>query len=284
MEKINLTEIRDDEMLMKRVKEILLREDRRAIRELQEILEEKDKLSERVSPIIQEHLRFFKQNFPNEFKKEVIKITREQFREGQDEILNVLYPAMGKMIKRYISHQFQLLKDSIDERIRATFSQGIWGRVKATIFGIKSSDIILSDIDNPSIEEIYVVQRDSGLLMGLATKNKSIDQDVVAGMLTAIKAFVEDAFQKGNEDLELIEYDTHKIFTQNFHTYYIAVAMKGSLSSTQRDELSTSLYEFAEKELKHYTNEIDEANFNYISEKLTDNFIAQEPIKASTAV
>lgn len=285
MEQKSYQEHEDDSFQLSKLKEILLREDRDALLKLEEILEDKEKLSGRVSPIIKDHLEFFKNNFPDEFKEEVKKITKQQFIEGQEELLNALYPSMGKMIKRYIAHEFQKLKDSIDDRVKKVFSsQGVWGRIKASIFGINSSEIILSNIDKPTIEEIFVVQRDSGLLLGQASRKKTIDQDVVAGMLTAIKAFVEDAFNRGSEDLEMIEYDTHAIFTQSFHSYYIAIAMKGSLSSQERDDLSTSLYEFAEKELKHQVNKLDETNFKYISDKLDQYFISEQPIKERTTV
>ncbi len=285
MDKGRKPDSRDEELLLKELRQILLREDRDALEQLQEILDNKEQLTPRISPIIKEQIDLLKSNFPDEYRQEVREITKEQLLDSQEDILNLLYPAMGKMIKRYIAHQFQILKDSIDDRVKNTFSsQGILGKIKASLFGINSSDIILSDIDSPIIEEIFVVQRDSGLLMGQASIRSTIDQDVVAGMLTAIKAFVEDAFQKGTEELELIEYDTHAIFTQSFHSYYIAVAMKGSLSSGERDKLSTSLYDFAEKELKHRAKEIDETNFNYISSKLEEYFITTQLNKERTAV
>jgi len=68
----------------------------------------------------------------------------------------------------------------------------------------------LSQLDSPEVHEVYLVQRESGLLLGSYAKEKNTDQDVIAGMLTAIKSFAEDAFNRGKEDLEMIQYENYK--------------------------------------------------------------------------
>jgi hypothetical protein len=77
---------------------------------------------------------------------------------------------------------------------------------------------------------------------------------MIAGMLTAIKSFVEDAFQRDREALELIEYGTYKIIIQNFHTYYLATAVSGTLTIHDRNEIATQLLNFGEIHLKKFTS------------------------------
>ena len=265
----------DETQLLQKLREILLQEDRAELSALRDVLEDREKLSQRVGPIVEEHIDFLKENFPAEFELAVEKIIEQKLEGSQERILNVIYPVLGKMIRKFITHQFQMLKDRIDARLRSTFSrQGMWGRIKSRLFGVKESDIILSDIDEMIVEEIFVIQKDSGLLMGKAAMKSTIDQDVVAGMLTAIKSFVEDAFMQKTEDLEMIEYDNYKIFLQNYHSYYFAVVMSGSLSTSDRVELSGQLMDFAETELST-RQQLDESNFEYISEKLNQRFFPQ---------
>ena len=45
-------------------------------------------------------------------------------------------------------------------------------------------------------------------------KTEAMDEDMVAGMLTAIKSFVEDAFKGGNMELERIDYELFTIHLQ----------------------------------------------------------------------
>ena len=55
-------------------------------------------------------------------------------------------------------------------------------------------------------------------------------------MLTAIKAFVDDAFRHSNEELELIQYGQYQILVKDFFNFYIAVAIKGALTATLKEK------------------------------------------------
>ncbi|MEM1318647.1 MAG: cell envelope biogenesis protein OmpA [Bacteroidota bacterium] len=263
----------DEELQLIQLREILLKKDRTAIREIQELIDDPEQLSPKVQPIIEEQLELLKANFPAQYEKVVNNLIEQKLKDSQEEILNVIYPVLGKMIKKFITHQFQMIKDSIDRQVRKTFStKGFWTRVKSRFFGVDHSEIILSDADKPVIEEIYAIQRNSGLLMGIASMQETIDQDVIAGMLTAIKSFVEDAFKKEQQDLEMIEYGNYKIFIQNFPTFYIAVAMSGSMSTGEKGDLSDKIMDFAEDVLSS-RQELNGDNYEYISTELKTRFI-----------
>lgn len=262
-----------DPQRLEQLRNILLSEDRESLQKIQAVLEDKEQLSERVSPIVEEHITYLKNNFPVEFRQVVDEQIQKKLKDSQEEILGVIYPVLGRMIRKYITHQFQMLKESIDQKIKSTFSRqrffGFFQRKKA-------GEEILSEIDKPVIEEVYLIQRDSGLLLGSASEKETIDQDVVAGMFTAIKAFVEDAFQREKEELEMIEYDHYKIFIQNFPAYYMAIAISGSISAKEKDELSTRLLKFAEKELLSIPKVVDSNWTTLISKKLTQYFFSLE--------
>lgn len=264
---------RDEELKLLQLKDILLGEDRKKVKEIEQILEDKEKLSHRVQPLIEEQLELFKTAFPKEYEGAVNKLIERKLEDSQEEILNVIYPVLGKMIKKFITQQFQILKDTIDQSIRKTFStQGFWTKMKSRVFGVKESEIILSDLDKPIIEEVYAIERDSGLLMGIGSKQETIDQDVIAGMLTAIKSFVEDAFKKESQDLEVIEYGNYKIFIHNFPSFYIAVAMSGSISTIEKGDLSDKVMDFAENHISN-RQDLNEDNFEFLSKRLKKEFV-----------
>lgn len=275
----------EEEYLLKKLREIILREDREELMNLRHTLDDPQLLSEKVSPVIQEHLAVMKERFPVEYKNVIENMIQDKMRESQEELLNVLYPQLGKMIKKYITHQFQMLKESIDTQIKITISKmNIFARFKAKYFGSdQMAEEILAKIDQPVLEEIYLIQRESGLLLGHASLQSSINRDVVAGMLTAIKAFVEDAFQKENQDLEMIEYGTYKIFIQSFYSYYIAIAFSGSLSAVERDRLSDQMLDFAERELSIDLHEVTSDLTESLSSKLESHFLEALPMQKTDA-
>ena len=110
--------------------------------------------------------------------------------------------------------------------------------------------------------------------MAHAAISTDTDADIIAGMFTAIKAFVEDAFQKKSEELEMIQYGTYKIFVQSFHSYYMAAAISGSMSNEEREQLQTKMYDFAEKELKASVKMGIVRENKELSESLRGSFLA----------
>lgn len=242
----------DERLMMNKLRDILLVEDREELLRLKKSLNDPTLLSQKVTPIIEEQLAFFKKNFPVEFRIAVEDIVEKKLENSKEELMEVIYPMLGQMVRKYIQHQFQLLKDSIEEQIRALFQRGIIGRLRYAIFGVKPQEMserILSRLDGPIIEEIFVIEHHSGILLGSASRKDTIDLDMIAGMLTAIKSFVEDAFKRGNEQLEVIQYETFSMVIENFSTYYMVAAISGSISIQERMVLSTQLTTFAQKEL-----------------------------------
>lgn len=267
----------NDLFLMRQLQEILLKEDRTELEELRSIINDPEKLSNKVTPIIEARIDFLKKNFPKEFRKVVDDIVDKRIKSSQNELMDALYPVMGQMIKKYINHQFQALKDSIEDSVKqALDTKTIWWKIKANVFGIKQQEVILQHLDRPKVEEVCLIQRDSGLLMGAASLNPAVDKDVIAGMLTAIKAFVEDAFQRENEELEMIQYGTYKILLYNFHTYYVSVAMSGSVSSEEKEKINDELQRFAVSELNNYKQSDLDEKYDFISQKLHEYFIVPQ--------
>ena len=186
----------EEALLLKKLKEILLGEQNKRLEVLEQEIQT-PAIKEKVLPLLEEQLRLFEKKFPTEYEVVVNRLIEEKIKNSQEEIVNALYPSLGKMIKKYVTSQVQALKDSIDERVNRSFTpKAMAGKVKRYFFGIKESDVIFAESVDFQIEEVYLVQKDSGLLIGNASKENTVDKDVLAAMLTAIKAFVEDPLQK----------------------------------------------------------------------------------------
>ena len=260
--------------LMSQLREILLKEDRSTLTELQEILNNKSLLSGRVNPIIEEHLDFLKHNFPKEYAKIVDRLIEQKLRDSQQQILDIVYPVMGKMITKFVNLQMQQLKEGIDAQINGIFSrQGFVKHIKNRILGVKTSDMLIAAADKPILEEIFVIERDSGLMFGSAALFPSVNRDVVAGMLTAIKSFVEDAFERDNEDLEMIQYGTYRILLQNYPFYYFALALSGTVSASESEILRGQIVDFIDKTDNLRVAEVTDESQNRISQLLEEHFI-----------
>ena len=273
-----MTSPTDDELkLMSQLKDILLRDDRSTLLELQRTLNERELLEKKINPILEDHLEFLRKNFPREYAQIVNKMVEQKIKSSQAEIVDAIYPVLGGMITKFINFKFQELKDSIDAQInglKQNYNPVFWLRNR--FLGVKDSDVILANIDAAVLEEIFVIERDSGLLIGSAALYPSVNRDVVAGMLTAIKAFVEDAFQRDKEDLEMIQYGTYKIVIENFPSYYFAAAIKGSISTSEAGELRGNIIDFIKKSDVLHTADRDGKKQEHVSEALDNQFIARK--------
>lgn len=227
------------------LKEILLTDERefterisKKIAILEQTLREKEKLSEKVSPIIQDELEKFKSDIPNKLGPVITETLKIEIKNSKDEVVEALYPILGKMIKKYISQEMKVLSEKVNNAARNTFSfAGLKRKLKAKATGVDENELILRDLASAQIEQVFLIEKDSGILLGSFSKKETVDQDMISGMLTAIKAFVEDAFKEGGVDLQSIEYDSYEIHLQNFHKYYIATALRGTFTENAQSEL-----------------------------------------------
>lgn len=145
---------------------------------------------------------------PDRLGPTITKTLKIQIRESRDDVVQALFPIIGEMIKKYVQQEMQVLTEKIDKQFEAALSvESLLLRVKAFFSGVSYNELILSASNEPKVQEIFIIEDESGLLMASYSRNPTFDQDMVAGMLTAIKSFVEDAFETQNQKLETISYD-----------------------------------------------------------------------------
>lgn len=235
------------------LKDILLTDEREYVSSIQKkitILEEEIKnkdISEQVDPIVTKKLNNFVQEIPRTLGPTITKTLKAEIKNSQDAVVEALYPIMGKMIKKYIQNEIQLLSERINSQVDNAFSfKSLKRKIKAMFTKTKESDLILQEQIKPEIEQLMVIEKGSGLIISDYSRTRNIEEDMVAGMLTAIKSFAEDAFSKQDQSLQYIEYDNYHIHIQNFSAYYIAVVISGAFNIIFKNELEDRLLDFAQ--------------------------------------
>lgn len=229
------------------------------------------KLSTIVNPIIKERIDDFEQEIPEKLGPSITAALKNQIKESQNEVVDALYPIIGKLVSKYIKIEFQRLSDKVDHQMQMAFSWEGWKiRIKSWISGTKQSDAILQAINELELHEFFVIEKDSGLLIGNYSKSELLDPDMVAGMLTAIKSFVEDAFNKSNQQLESIEYNSYKINLFHIGSFYIAVVTSGILTAESKVKLESLIIDFVELYLSN--KEKSEINKNQLLDDLKTHF------------
>lgn len=238
------------------IKDILLTDERefvssieKKIQILEHSINEKKQLSAKVDPIINEKLQQFIKEIPNTLGPTITKTLKEEIKNSQDAVVEALFPILGKMIKRYVQHEMKLLSEKINNQVNNTFSfKRFFRKAKSKASGIEESDLIIQEQTNTKIEQVIIIEKGSGMVLAEYSKTKMADEDMVAGMLTAIKSFAEDAFIKESQNLHYIEYDLYHIHLQNFSSFYIAVVVSGAYNVIFKDKLEDKILNFANKQ------------------------------------
>ncbi|MCB1085589.1 MAG: hypothetical protein KDM63_00965 [Verrucomicrobiae bacterium] len=136
--------------------------------------------------------------------------------EDKSRLAKALFPIMGPAIRSYVVDLFRGMVEELNETIRnATSVDRIQWRFQALMAGKSYSEYVLLKTRSFRIEEVYLMQRDTGLLLLHAAadpgKGDGADgeADLMSGMLTAIRSFVRDSFVPGEErDEEVHELDS----------------------------------------------------------------------------
>jgi hypothetical protein len=257
------------------LRKLLLREERTLIAKHEQIFEKEEELDQKIGPIIEAHLELLRNKFPEHYKNTVDQMIQHRLASSKDEIIGMLYPELGQMIKQYINHQLTMLRESIEAQIANTKrSLFFWQRKKH--IADEANNIIASAI-SVQIEEIFLIKYPDGTIIGHAARGEALAPDAVAGMLTAISAFVSDAFEKQSQSLQLIQYQTHVLLLEHYHSYYFAALLSGPVTRTEQERLSGYMNQFLQQEYLTLENGRDTMMRNEISEKLNASFVEKSP-------
>ena len=269
------------------LKDILFTDDREDIDKIADRIEfleqaynDREKFASRVNPIVANRLDEFTKNIPNTLGPTITATLKREIQNHKDEVVDALYPVLGKMVKKYVAQEIRVLSEKIDSQL--SFITAWKRRFKAFFGGSKEKELLLNDLASEKIEQVLLIERDSGLLKASFSRTDTIDEEMISGMLTAIKTFVEDAFNQKNQELELIEYELYNIHIQSFVNYYVAVVISGSYSLKTKNKVQDIIFDFYHNFMemnldliytsRHLEHPVDSLSTSLIEKKLAEYF------------
>ena len=170
--------------------------------------------------------------------------------QSKAEIIDVLCPVLGKMMKKFIASEITRIKENIEKQSKAIFSfQFLKQTIKNKMAGVSKGDAAIDQAMGGSLLQIFVIDKNSGLLIGEYSPQNILEPDLVAGMLSAIKSFVESAFGQENSELESLEYSSYKILLYNFNRFYFACVMEGFIDAELRAQLQDDFLDLTDHQL-----------------------------------
>jgi hypothetical protein len=268
------------------IKDILFTDDREYIEKissrlekLEKMVNEKKSLSTKVDPIIQDQIQEFTKSIPETLGPTITKTLKEEIKNSRDDVVDALYPILGKMIKKYVAQEVKLLSEKIDNQFNFVTRWKI--KIKSIFSSKKEKELLMQQLASAKIEQVLLIEKDSGILKASYSKAKKVDEEMVSGMLTAIKAFVEDAFDQKNQSLELIEYELYQILIQSFVTHYIAVVVSGPFGVKSKNKLQDIIFDFYNRYMAMNVDLVVDLPTGELSNKKNSQSIIEKELTSS---
>ena len=168
----------------------------------------------------------------------------------KEPLTKALFPIMGPAIRTYVLELFRSLSEELNRSIQnATSAERMKWRVQAKLAGKPYSEYVLLKTRSFQVEEVYLMQRDTGLLLLHSTLDASSEvdgeADLVSGMFTAIRSFVKDSFARGNDDdethddkeLDSFTFGDREVLIEVGPSLVLAAVIHGVPSPEARNEL-----------------------------------------------
>ncbi|NJP07777.1 MAG: hypothetical protein HC837_20245 [Chloroflexaceae bacterium] len=180
------------------------------ITSLQQQLDDTDRLIHLLSPVIG-------------------MVIAERVRESRDEVAEALYPVIGKTIGKAVAEALRDLIRTVDRTFQAGLrSPSMLKRLQLRLRGIQSPEALLRSLLPFQVHEIFLIHKDSGLLIEhVSNTNTLTDADLIAGMLTAIRSYVQESFAQNDGSLDSISYGDLRIFIEEGTAALLAVVVEG---------------------------------------------------------
>lgn len=208
--------------------------------------EDKEGISSALAPIIPSAVNYQILSHPGEFARaiapEMSEAIKEQIEIERDAMVDALYPVMGGMFYKYLSEAMR----AIDQKVENSLSpEGIARKIRAKSQGISEAELIFKESMPFSLQAIFLIHKASGLVIAEVQPfgKQHLESDMVAGMLTAIRSFVNDCIVQSGEisELDRIEYGQCDILLEVAGYCYLAVVTQGDPPKSFIDKMREAL-------------------------------------------
>lgn len=214
---------------------------------------------------------------------------RQQIQDSREEIIDALYPVIGQIVMRAVTEAMRELARSIDEKLQAaTDMQRISRRLRSLLTGVPAAELALRESMPILVQEIYLIHRESGLLLWYAarTPDNNADSDLISGMLTAIREFAEQVMGGGDSrsrgsaaHLHQLQFGNRELILEFGRHVYVAMVIDGVAPSNLRWKAHQQVYAF-EKNQRQFLRQYDgdASRFEKMARREFEAFLSVESV------
>jgi OOP family OmpA-OmpF porin len=227
--------LEETEDALDELRELLLSPYRAQLEKLQQRLDTPELSARDVSRVLPEAIA---QRSTQDRKIEIAlgpitaRAIRSSIKKDRQILVDALFPIMGPAIRKAIAAAIQGMIQSFNQVLDHSFSiQGLKWRFEALRTRKPFAEIVLLHTLVYQVEQVFLIHRDSGLVLQhvVAGSVEAQDPDLVSGMLTAIKDFVQDSFGAQKEEaLETMRVGERNVWIEHGQHAILAAVIRGN--------------------------------------------------------
>lgn len=219
-----------------RLKELLFESESRALSDVQQRLEAvfsragtEERFRVAVAGVLDRALRQAETDRHAELSEAVapliVRTIRTEIVNSRDELVDALYPITGRMVKAYVASAIADLAAQINRKVEGN---PLMLRVRSIFSGKSVAELAMADANSLRVEQIYLIRRGTGELIGHWPQNDSDNRSqVMSGVLAAINEFASDAFGEDGASLRQIDMGDARVYLRTSPLYLLAARCTG---------------------------------------------------------
>ena len=172
---------------------------------------------------------------------------RASIRKNRQVMVDALFPVMGPAIRKAIAAALQGMIQNFNQILEQSLSlRGLKWRLEALRTRRSFAEVALLHTLLYQVEQVFLIHRRTGIVLQhtLARNSDSQDPDLVSGMLTAIRDFVQDSFGAAKEDaLDTLRVGERSVWIEQGPHALLAAAIRGNPPTELRTMLAEALDE-----------------------------------------
>lgn len=232
------------------LKELLSGDEQRKINEILERINNDEVYAREIAAILPEALKISsrKNNRLNEVIIPIITdIIKKSGKDDSSMLIDSLYSLIGPASRKAVLESLKDLMQSFNNAMESVFTlQGLKWRIEALKTGKSYSEIVLINSIVYKVEQVFLIHKETSLLLNHVRIEDAVvqDGDMVSGMLSAIKDFVQDSFQVGEEEsLNTLNVGELTVWIVDSPYAVLAVVIRGNAPESFRTRISSALEE-----------------------------------------
>ncbi len=160
-------------------------------------------------------------------------------------LADALFPIIGPAIRKAIAATLSGMLESLNTTLEHSLSwRSLRWRLDARRTGRSFAEIVLLNTLVYRVEQVFLIHRPSGLLLQHLTASGTTaqDADMVSGMLTAIRDFVQDSFKVADDEgLQTLKVGDLSVWIEQGPHALLAVVVRGTAPPSLRTTLQQAL-------------------------------------------